>query len=82
MSPSHVERAVLTVPEMSCAHCVQTVMGTLRALAGVTEVAVDLANKTVQVAYDPTRVTIEAMRDVLADEDYPVASVTTTPSAA
>jgi copper chaperone CopZ len=40
-------------------------------------VSVDLTAKTVRVAYDPAHVTVETMRDVLAEEDYPVAGVTT-----
>jgi copper chaperone len=74
---SHMARVVLTVPEMSCTHCVQTVTAALSPLAGITDVSVDLTAKTVRVAYDPAHVTVETMRDVLAGEDYPVAGVTT-----
>jgi copper chaperone len=65
----------LSVPEISCDHCVQTVTRALTPLAGVAEVSVDLPAKTVDVAYDPQRVTLERIQEVLADEDYPVASV-------
>jgi copper chaperone CopZ len=52
---------------------VQTVTGALTPLDGVEEVAVDLPARTVQIAYDPHRVTLERIREVLADEAYPVA---------
>jgi copper chaperone len=67
--------ATLDVPDISCGHCVQTVTGALTPLAGVEEVSVDLPGKTVAVAYDPRRVTLERIQEVLAAEDYPVAAV-------
>jgi copper chaperone len=81
MTDTHLAHVVLTAPDISCPHCVQTVTETLGPLAGITDVAVDLGSKTVQVAYDPTRITLEAMGDVLASEDYPVAVVCAAPSA-
>jgi copper chaperone len=71
MSLAQVE---LTVPDMSCDHCVRTVTQALTPLEGVVDVSVDLPSKTIAVAYDPQRVTLERMREVLADEDYPVAA--------
>jgi len=65
-------RVQVTVPDMSCAHCVQTVTGALTALDGVLDVAVDLPGKIVTVAYNPDRVTRERMSEVLGAEDYPV----------
>jgi copper chaperone len=82
MAQTQVARAVLTVPDISCAHCVQMVSGTLSPLDGITSVAVDLPSKTVQVDYDPARITVDRMSDALADEDYPVASVRTALSTA
>ena len=66
-------RVVLTVPDLGCEHCVQTVTSALTPLDGVEEVAVDLPAKTVPLAYDPHRITLERIREVLADEAYPVA---------
>jgi copper chaperone len=38
-----------SVPGMTCGHCVQAVTTEVSAVAGVTDVAVDLENKTVTV---------------------------------
>ncbi|WBP89981.1 heavy-metal-associated domain-containing protein [Kitasatospora cathayae] len=48
-----VERAVFQVKGMTCGHCVSSVTDELKKVAGVTEVAVDLA--TGQVTVDSTR---------------------------
>ena len=75
MTDMTLAQTTLSVPEISCAHCEQTVTNALTALAGVEQVAVDLPSKTVRVAYDPARVDVERMAAVLADEDYPVAAM-------
>ena len=79
MTEVPLAHVTLNVPDISCAHCVQTVTSALTPLAGVAEVSVDLPEKTVSIAYDPQRVTLERIQDVLADEDYPVASVRRSP---
>ncbi len=40
----------LSVPDVSCEHCVKTVSGALGALPGVAAVNVDLTSKTVRSA--------------------------------
>ena len=72
---SFMESIVLTVPDISCEHCVRTVRETLTPLDGVNNVTVDLADKRVRVDYDEVRVGVEQMQAVLAEEEYPVASV-------
>jgi copper chaperone len=66
---------VLTVPDISCAHCVRTVTEALTPVDGVHEVTVDLPSKQVRVEFDASRVGVEQMQEILAEEDYPVASV-------
>ena len=66
---------VLTVPDISCEHCVRSVTEALSPINGIKTVSVDLPTKQVTVAYDQSQVDIEKMKDVLAEEDYPVASV-------
>lgn len=73
MTEATLARTVLTVPDMSCDHCVRTVTDTLVPLAGIADVSVDLAGKTVRVAYDPARVSLAQISEALAAEDYPVA---------
>ena len=74
MAEATLARTELSVPDMSCDHCVRTVTGALEPLAGVARVVVDLPSKTVQVAYDPELIDIDRISAALADEDYPVAS--------
>jgi copper chaperone CopZ len=43
------ETSVLSVPGMSCAHCVEAVEGELKAVAGVESASADLETKLVTV---------------------------------
>jgi copper chaperone CopZ len=64
---------VLNVPDISCEHCEKTIVGALGPVAGISSVVVDIPAKQVTVEYDAERVTVEQMKDVLQEEDYPVA---------
>lgn len=66
---------VLTVPDISCEHCVRSVTEALSPIEGVQQVSVDIPTKQVTVEYDQSLVGVEKMREILAEEDYPVASV-------
>ncbi len=66
--------AVLNVPNISCEHCERTITNALTRVAGVRRVQVDIPKQQVHVEYDETRVDVERMRAVLAEEDYPVVS--------
>ncbi len=68
-------QAVLNVPNITCAHCERTITAALTPLDGVRSVAVDIPAKQVRVEYDPSRVALEQMQAILAEEDYPVESV-------
>jgi copper ion binding protein len=49
-----VPQLTLSVPEISCAHCQQTIEGAVGQLPGVASVQVDIPTKQVHVAYaDP-----------------------------
>ena len=65
----------LNVPDISCEHCERTVKNALGGVAGIQSVEVDIPSKTIQVQFDPGTVDVDQMKDVLAEEDYPVASV-------
>ena len=66
---------VLTVPNISCAHCENTITSTLTALPGVQRMQVNIPAKQVQVAYNEQQVTVHQLSERLQEEDYPVASV-------
>ena len=70
-------RTILNVPDISCAHCERTITNSLRPVEGVSEVAVNIPARQVEVVYDESSVGIERMTEVLEGEDYPVASVET-----
>jgi copper chaperone len=64
---------VLTVPDISCEHCEKTIVGALSPVTGIANVTVDIPTKQVTVEYDATQVSVDQMKDVLKEEDYPVA---------
>jgi len=65
---------ILSVPDISCAHCERTISDALTPVEGIRSVQVDIPEKQVRVDYDEAQVSIERMKDVLQEEDYPVAS--------
>ena len=66
---------VLTVPDISCEHCERTITSALTPVDGVQTVNVDIPTRQVRVDYDETVVSIDRMKEVLQDEDYPVEAV-------
>ena len=70
--------SVLNVPDISCEHCQRTITGTLQPITGVQSVNVDISAKQVRVEYDPGQVSVDRLKDILQEEDYPVESVATT----
>ena len=68
-------KAILNVPDISCDHCERVITKALGAVDGVQNVAVSIPAKQVTVAYDDTRVSVDRMKEVLQEEEYPVASV-------
>jgi len=65
---------ILSVPDISCAHCERTISDALTPVEGIRSVQVDIPEKQVRVDYDEAQVSVERMKDVLQEEDYPVAS--------
>lgn len=66
----------LNVPDISCEHCQNTITQALTPVEGVRSVDVDIPAKQVRVAYDDTQVSVNAMKLILQEEEYPVESVT------
>jgi copper chaperone len=62
----------LSVPDVSCEHCVKTIDEALDALPGVAAVNVDLASKTVSLRYEPAQVTLERIEETLDEVGYTV----------
>ena len=66
---------VLNVPDISCEHCERTITNALAPISGVQTVNVDIPGKQVHIEFDESQVSLEQMKDVLQQEDYPVESV-------
>lgn len=67
-----MEKTTLKVDGMSCEHCVKAVTGAVGALSGVTNVAVDLAAKTVTVEYDPVNTALDNIKAEIEEQGYDV----------
>ncbi|QQK76807.1 copper chaperone CopZ [Salicibibacter cibarius] len=67
-----MEQETLNVKGMSCGHCVSAVEGNVGEMKGVSDVKVNLDQGTVQVTYDKSDVTHEAIVDTIEDQGYDV----------
>jgi copper chaperone len=67
------QETTLTLPDMSCNHCVQTITQTLTNTPGITSVRVDLPTKTASFTYDPQVIQLAVVEEQLAEEGYPAA---------
>lgn len=65
--------AVLSVPDISCEHCVKTINGALGVLPGVESVQTDIPTKTVRLRYDPAQAPMEKIEETLDDAGYTIA---------
>ena len=70
-----MRKVVLSVPGISCEHCEHVVSASLSSLPGVRSVKVDIPTTQVQVEYDEAKADVERMKQVLADQEYPVQRV-------
>ncbi|HTK11921.1 MAG TPA: heavy-metal-associated domain-containing protein [Ktedonobacteraceae bacterium] len=70
---ANVQDIVLSVPDVSCEHCVRTINGALGALTGVETVATDIPTKSVRLRYDSSELSMEQIEATLDDAGYTVA---------
>jgi copper chaperone len=68
-----IQEVQLSVPDISCEHCVQAINGALQVIPGVEAVSTDIPTKTVQLRYDPKQVSMAKVEAVLDDIGYTVA---------
>lgn len=64
---------LLNVPDISCEHCEKTITEALSPVDGVRDVRVDIPAHQVKVDYDEQTVSLQRLKDILAEEEYPVA---------
>jgi len=67
-----VQDIELSVPDVSCEHCVRTINGALGALPGVETVSTDIPTKRVHLRYDPGQLSLEQITTTLDDAGYTV----------
>ena len=68
-----MESTSLVAPDISCEHCQYAIEGAVGKLEGVNRVKVDIPSKTVDINYDPEKVTLTKIEEVLDDVGYTVA---------
>ncbi len=68
-------RVTLTVPDIECEHCEHAITSALSPVAGVRSVTVDIPSRLVQLDYDDAALSIDRVKEILAEEEYPVAAV-------
>lgn len=68
--PADTAQARFSVEGMTCAGCVASVENALNARRGVVNASVNFATKTAQVEYQPNRVSVEDMQQVVAQAGY------------
>lgn len=66
------DQVTISVGGMTCASCVQTVEKALMSLDGINEASVNLATEKVRVLYDPSIVTLSAMKKAIRAAGYEV----------
>ena len=67
-----MRRISLVIPSISCQDCKQTIETTLKGIEGVQEAIVDIPNQRVALAYDPDRVPLSTLEEVLSEVGYDV----------
>ena len=68
-----MESKTLVAPDISCEHCQHAIEGAVGRMEGVRDVTVDLPTKTIHVNYDPQKVDVAKIEEVLDDIGYTVA---------
>ncbi len=67
-----MEKVTLKVSGMSCGHCVKAVEGSVGELSGVSTVTVNLNEGTVDVEFNASEVSLEAIKETIDDQGYDV----------
>jgi copper chaperone len=67
-----METITMSVKGMSCGGCVASVTRVLKAVPGVTHVAVTLAPGSAKVTFDPAKTGAPALRSAVEDAGYDV----------
>jgi copper chaperone len=66
------EKNILLVEGMSCGHCKNAVEKAVGALPGIRLAEVDLAEKTLAVEFDASKITLDKIKEIVDEEGYTV----------
>ena len=66
----------MDVPEISCEHCSRAIVQALQPQTGVVSVSVDVPSQRVFLEYDEQTISLDQVKTILAEEEYPVEQVT------
>ena len=70
---AEVQDITLSVPDVSCEHCVKAINTSLGVLPGVEKVNTDIPTKTVYLRYYPDQVSMQQIETALDDAGYSIA---------
>jgi len=70
---ANAQEVVLSVPDVSCEHCVKAVNGALGVLPGVETVSTDISTKSVYLRYDASQLSMQQIETTLDDAGYTIA---------
>ena len=68
-----MESTTLIASDISCEHCQHAIEGAVGKMDGVSSVNVDIPTKSVHISYDPQKVTLDKIEEVMDEEGYTVA---------
>ena len=71
-----MSKVVLDIPEISCEHCSQAITRALQPQPGVRSVRVDVPTQQVHLEFDEQQLSLDRVKAILAEEEYPVEAVT------
>ena len=66
------QSTTLIAPDIACEHCQHAIEGAVRNVEGVSSVKVDIPTKSIHLTYDPQKVSLEKIEEVLDDTGYTV----------
>ena len=67
-----MEKITLSIPSISCEHCVMTIKRELEEIQGIKEVEGDAITKKINVKWD-SPATVEKIKSTLKEINYPAA---------
>ncbi|MGD6879384.1 heavy-metal-associated domain-containing protein [Bacillus infantis] len=68
-----MNRTTMTVPEITCDHCEESIKNALLSLDGVAGVSIALQGKTVEVDYNPEQTSESSIKEAIENEGYGIA---------